>query len=129
MKIDRLYTENGAEEMNASTGQDVTTYHVSLPANKIELWARIESDRMTQPVLREFFIERDVIMEERRQRIESDPRASWPNSFFAAAFHAHPYGRPIMGWPSDMRFLTMEDTENFFRKTHAPTSTVYHLGR
>ena len=123
-EIDRLYTENGAEEMNASTGQDVTTYHVSLPANKIELWARIESDRMTRPVLREFFIERDVIMEERRQRIESDPEGKLAEQFFAAAFHAHPYGRPIMGWPSDMRFLTMEDTENFFRKTHAPTSTV-----
>jgi len=123
-EIDRLYTENGAEEMNASTGQDVTTYHVSLPSNRIELWARIESDRMTRPVLREFFIERDVIMEERRQRIESDPEGKLSEQFFAAAFHAHPYGRPILGWPADMRFLTMDDTEAFFRKTHAPRNTV-----
>lgn len=123
-EIDRLYTENGAEDMNASTGQDVTTYHVSLPANRIELWARIESDRMTRPVLREFFMERDVIMEERRQRIESDPEGKLAEQFFAAAFQAHPYGRPILGWPADMRFLNMDETEAFFRKTHAPNNTV-----
>ncbi len=54
-EIDRLYTENGAVGLNASTGQDVTTYKVSLPSNRIELWARIEADRMTNPVLREFY--------------------------------------------------------------------------
>jgi len=54
-EIDRLYTENGGLDMNASTGQDITTYHVSLPANKIELWARIESDRLLNPVFREFY--------------------------------------------------------------------------
>ena len=123
-EIDRLYTENGAEDMNASTGQDVTTYHVSLPANRIELWARIESDRMSRPVLREFFTERDVIMEERRQRVESDPDGKLAEQFFAAAFQAHPYGRPILGWPADMRFLGMDETEAFFRKTHAPNNTV-----
>lgn len=123
-EIDRLYTENGAEDMNASTGQDVTTYHVSLPVNRIELWARIESDRMTRPVLREFFTERDVIMEERRQRIESDPEGKLAEQFFAAAFQAHPYGRPILGWPADMRYLNMDETESFFRKTHAPNNTV-----
>jgi predicted Zn-dependent peptidase len=123
-EIDRLYTENGAEDMNASTGQDVTTYHVSLPSNRIELWARIESDRMTRPVLREFFMERDVIMEERRQRVETDPEGKLSEQFYAAAFQAHPYGRPILGWPADMRFLNMDETEAFFRKTHAPNNTV-----
>ena len=62
-EIDRLYTENGGSNMNASTGQDITTYFVSLPANKIELWARIESDRLKNPVFREFYTERDVILE------------------------------------------------------------------
>jgi predicted Zn-dependent peptidase len=63
-EIDRLYTQNGGLDMNASTGQDVTTYQVSLPSNKIELWARIESDRLINPVFREFYTERDVVMEE-----------------------------------------------------------------
>jgi predicted Zn-dependent peptidase len=66
-EIDRLYMENGANDINAATGQDLTSYHVSLPSNKVELWARIEADRMTSPVFREFYTERSVVMEERRQ--------------------------------------------------------------
>ncbi|MEQ8216080.1 MAG: insulinase family protein, partial [Smithellaceae bacterium] len=97
-ELDRLYTENGGLDMNASTGQDVTTYHVSLPANKIELWARIESDRLLNPVFREFYTERDVIMEERRQRVEADPEGKLYEKFLSAAFKVHPYGRPILGW-------------------------------
>jgi len=123
-ELDRIYTENGGEDMNASTGQDVTTYHISLPSNKIELWARIESDRMRQPVFREFYTERDVIMEERRQRIEADPEGKLAEQFFATAFHAHPYGRPILGWPSDMHFLNMDDVSTFFQKAHTPQHTV-----
>ena len=123
-ELDRIYTQNGAEDMNASTGQDLTTYHVSLPSNKIELWARIESDRMQYPVFREFYTERDVIMEERRQRVEADPDGKLAEQFFAAAFQAHPYGRPILGWPSDMRLLNMEDVSAFFHRAHAPDHTV-----
>jgi predicted Zn-dependent peptidase len=123
-ELDRIYTQNGAEAMNASTGQDLTTYHVSLPSNKIELWARIESDRMQHPVFREFYTEREVIMEERRQRIEADPDGKLAEQFFAAAFQAHPYGRPILGWSSDMRFLNMDDVSAFFKRAHAPDHTV-----
>lgn len=123
-ELDRIYTENGAEEMNASTGQDLTTYHVSLPSNKIELWARIESDRLQNPVFREFYSERDVIMEERRQRIETNPGGKLAEQFFAAAFQAHPYGRPILGWPSDMRFLSMDDVSASFHQARAPNHTV-----
>ena len=123
-EMDRIYTENGAADMNASTGQDLTTYHVSLPSNKIELWARIESDRMKNPVFREFYSERNVVLEERKQRIESDPRGKLFEHFFATAFIAHPYRRPIIGWPSDIRFLNMDDTELFFRTYHAPNNTV-----
>ena len=85
-EIDRLYTENGGLDMNASTGQDVTTYNVSLPANKIELWARIETDRLLNPVFREFYTERDVVMEERRQRIESDPDGKLYEQFISTAY-------------------------------------------
>jgi predicted Zn-dependent peptidase len=123
-EIDRLYTENGAVGLNASTGQDVTTYQVSLPANKIELWARIEADRMQYPVFREFYAERDVIMEERRQSVESDPDGKLMEQFQAAAFQAHPYGRPILGWPSDMSFLNPDYTRDFFSRYHAPNNTV-----
>ena len=113
-EIDRLYTENGADDVNASTGKDLTTYHISLPSNKIELWARIEADRMTNPVFREFYSERSVVMEERRQRIESDPEGLLYEQFLATAYIAHPYRRPILGWPSDIRFLSLEYMEAFF---------------
>ncbi len=123
-EIDRLYTENGAVNLNASTGHDLTTYKVSIPANRIELWARIESDRMINPVFREFYTERDVVREERRQRSESDPEGKLFESYLSAAFIAHPYRRPVLGWPSDMRFLDMAYMEKFFRETHAPNNTV-----
>jgi predicted Zn-dependent peptidase len=123
-EIDRLYTENGAVGLNASTGQDFTTYHVSLPANKLELWARIESDRMTNLVFREFYQERDVIMEERSQSVESDPDGKLMEQFLATAFQAHPYGRPVLGWPSDMAFLNPDTVMNFYRQYHAPNNTV-----
>ena len=123
-EIDRLYVENGGDNVNASTGQDLTTYHVSLPSNKIELWARIEADRMTGPVFREFYSERNVVMEERKQRVESEPEGQLYEQFMAAAYIAHPYRRPILGWPSDMTFLNLEYTEAFFKRYHAPNNTV-----
>ena len=123
-EIDRLYTENGADDVNASTGKDLTTYHISLPSNKIELWARIEADRMTNPVFREFYTERSVVMEERRQRIESDPEGLLYEHFLATAYIAHPYRRPILGWPSDIRFLSLEYMEVFFKRYYDPSNTV-----
>jgi len=123
-EIDRLYTEQGAVDLNASTGQDLTTYQVSIPSNRIELWARIESDRMANPVFREFYTERDVVMEEWRQRSESDPDGKLLERYLATAFIAHPYRRPVIGWPSDLRFLDMNYMKQFFSKTHAPNNTV-----
>ena len=104
-EIDAIYSLNGAEGMNASTGYDVTTYKVSLPANRIELWARIESDRMSNPVFREFYSERDVVREERRQREETQADGKLMENFLATAFMAHPYSRPIIGWDSDIKYL------------------------
>ncbi len=123
-EIDRLYSENGAVDLNASTGQDVTTYKVSLPANRIELWARIEADRMTKPVLREFYTERDVVMEERRQTYESVPSRKLMELFLATAFTASPYRRPVIGWASDISFLTPDYLEAFFKQYHSPNNTV-----
>jgi len=123
-EVDRLYTENGGLDMNASTGQDVTTYQVSLPANKIELWARIESDRLLNPVFREFYTERDVVMEERRQRVESDPDGKLYEQFLKIAYKAHPYGRPILGWTEDMINLSPDSVKKIFEEYKAPESIV-----
>ena len=123
-EIDRLYTENGGLDMNASTGQDVTTYNVSLPANKIELWARIETDRLLNPVFREFYTERDVVMEERRQRIEADPDGKLYEQFISTAYKTHPYGRPIIGWTEDLANLSPDSLRTIFAKYKAPESIV-----
>jgi len=123
-EIDRLYTENGADNMNAATGLDLTTFHVSLPSNRIELWARIEADRMTNPVFREFYSERNVVTEERKQRIDSDPGGQLYEQFLATAYVAHPYRRPILGWPSDLQYLNIEYTAAFFKQYYSPNNTV-----
>ena len=123
-EIDRLYTENGGLDMNASTGQDMTAYHVSLPANKIELWARIESDRLLNPVFREFYTERDVVMEERRQRVESDPDGKLYEQFIGAAYKVHPYGKPVLGQTQDIMNLSPDAVRNIFAEYRAPESMV-----
>jgi predicted Zn-dependent peptidase len=123
-EIDRLYTENGGGDLNAFTGHDITTYHVSLPANRIELWARIESDRLAKPVFREFYSERNVILEERKQRVASDPGGKLMEQFLATAFMVHPYRRPVLGWVSDMRFLDIDYTRQFFKTHYAPNNTI-----
>jgi predicted Zn-dependent peptidase len=123
-EIDRLYTENGGLDMNASTGQDVTTYNVSLPSNKIELWARIETDRLLNPVFREFYTERDVVMEERRQIVESDPDGKLYEQFISTAYKAHPYGRPIIGWSEDLAYLNPASLRKIFAKYKTPEKIV-----
>ena len=122
-EIDAIYSQNGAEGMNASTGYDVTTYKVSLPANRIELWARIESDRMSNPVFREFYSEREVVREERRQR-DTHPDGKLMENFLAAAFIAHPYGRPIIGWEDDIKFLKKKRVKHIFQNYYCPNNAV-----
>jgi len=123
-EISLLYGQNGADGLNASTGYDLTTYQVNLPANRIELWARIESDRMSHPVLREFYSEKEVVREERRQREETDPDGKLMENFLTMTFVAHPYGRPIVGWDTDLMFLTRKKVEHFFRSYYCPNNAV-----
>ncbi|MGA1841731.1 MAG: M16 family metallopeptidase [bacterium] len=123
-EMDLLYSQNGAVGFNAFTSSDMTTYTVSLPSNRIELWARLESDRMLNPVLREFYSERNVVMEERRQSYDSQPFRKLLEQFQAAAFIAHPYRNPIIGWESDIRFLDPDSTMAFFRSYYAPNNVV-----
>ena len=119
-----LYQRHGAVGLNASTGKDVTRYVVSLPANRLPLWAAIESDRMAHPVLREFYKERAVVIEERRLRTDDSPNGLLYEAFAAVAFQAHPYGFPTIGWASDIQALTPADTERFFRTFYGPASAT-----
>ena len=122
-----LYQRHGAVGLNASTGKDVTRYTVSLPSNRLPLWAAIETDRMSKPVLREFYKERAVVMEERRLRTEDNPAGLLYEAFAAAAFQAHPYGLPTVGWASDIQSLTPSVTKKFFETYYSPANAVVSL--
>ena len=95
-----LYQRHGAVGLNASTGKDITRYVINLPANRLPLWAALEADRMAHPVLREFYKERGVVMEERRLRTDDSPTGLLYETFTSTAFQAHPYGVPTIGWAS-----------------------------
>ncbi|WP_447978510.1 M16 family metallopeptidase [Candidatus Nitrospira bockiana] len=119
-----LYQRHGGVGLNASTGKDITRYTVSLPANRLPLWAAVESDRMANPVLREFYKERDVVLEERRLRTEDSPQGLLFEVFTATAFLAHPYGFPTIGWASDIQSLTPAVTEQFYKTYYGPENAV-----
>lgn len=123
----QIYSENGGVGFNAFTSKDLTTYLISLPSNKLELWALVESDRMSNSVLREFFTERDVIREERRRSYDTDPSRRLYENLVANAFTMHPYRNPIIGWHSDIANLTLEETQAFMEKYYAPINTVIAL--
>jgi predicted Zn-dependent peptidase len=119
-----IYARNGGANYNAYTSKDGTTYLIGLPANKLELWAAIESDRMQNAVLREFYTERDVVMEERRRSYDAEPEGRLWEMFQATAFVAHPYGQPTIGWMSDIENLTRTKAEAFLHKYYAPNNAI-----
>lgn len=123
-EMSQLYQRHGGVGLNASTGKDVTRYFVSLPANRLPLWAAIEADRMANPVFREFYKERAVVMEERRLRTDDNPSGLLYEAFVGAAFQAHPYGFPTIGWASDLKALTPDVTRTFYETYYGPANAV-----
>ena len=119
-----IYTKHGSTGFNAGTSVDFTIYTVELPSNKLELWAMLESDRLKNAVLRQFYVEREAVKEERRMSVESRPDGKLYEQFMAAAFTAHPYGMPIIGWPSDIALLNRKKAEEFFKIHYAPNNFV-----
>jgi predicted Zn-dependent peptidase len=110
----KIIEQNGGEDMNAFTSYDETAYHYSLPENRLELWAYLESERFLHPVMREFYKERDVVIEERRMRTDSNPFGRLLEQFTESAFTAHPYHRPTVGWMSDLNHFSATDAQKFF---------------
>src|SRR5712672_2847666 len=120
----KLVEQNGGEDMNAFTNYDETAYHYSLPENRLELWAYLESERFLHPVMREFYKERNVVIEERRMRTDSNPTGRLIEQFTAAAFQAHPYHRPTVGWMSDLNSFSATDAQKFYDKYYVPSNMV-----
>jgi len=116
----RIIEENGGVGMNASTGEDSTDYFYNFPANRVELWFYLESARFLHPVYREFYKERNVVREERRMRVESDPQGKLMEQMLATAIAAHPYRVMPGGWASDIENLRVKDAEKFFNEYYVP---------
>ena len=114
----------GGRDMNAGTGWDSTRYFFSLPSNSAELWFFLESEHFLRPVMREFYKEKDVVMEERRMRTESQPTGKLLEEALHAAYKAHPYGEPVVGHMSDLQEITRPDAEAFFKKYYVPNNLV-----
>ena len=120
----KIIEQNGGEDMNAFTNYDETAYHYSFPENRLELWAYLESERFVHPVMREFYKERNVVIEERRMRTDSNPFGRLLEQFTQEAFAAHPYHRPTIGWISDLNHFSATDAKNFFDTYYVPSNMV-----
>lgn len=123
-EIWQIYERCGGTGLNASTSNDSTQYYLTLPANQLEVWARIESDRILNPVFREFFSERDVVHEERRMRVDSSARGRFSELFDANAWLVHPYRQPVIGWPEDIDATEYDEVLRYFRTWYAPNNCV-----
>ena len=123
-EFEEIYIRAGASGLNAFTSQDYTGYVVRLPANKLKLWFAMESNRLANPVMREFYAERDVVAEERRLRTETQPGGSLNEAFLAMAFMAHPYGSTIVGWMDDIQRLTADDARQWFKNWYVPNNAT-----
>ncbi|MBF0284963.1 MAG: insulinase family protein [Magnetococcales bacterium] len=124
-EYNKIVAREGAEE-NAVTAHDFTMYFLKLASDRLELAFRLEADRMRNLLLdpREFRSENDVVREERRQRIDSNPSARLYEEFYSAAFSRHPYGRPVIGWMSDLQELTVGDLRDWYDRWYAPNNAV-----
>ncbi len=126
-EFDRIYTSAGASGMNAFTHYDMTAYFITVPANKLELWMWMESERLLHPVFREFYAERDVVFEERRMRTESTPLGKFEEEFNSMFWEALPYHWPIVGWASDIRAISKAEADQFYATYYAPQNITLIL--
>jgi predicted Zn-dependent peptidase len=117
------FMDNGSRFLNAFTSNDMTVFLEYLPANRLELFMDLESDRMATPVFREFWSERDVIMEERRLG-ENNPDEALSEAFYSVAFSASPYKCPVVGWMSDLQTIDRKELQQYHDMHYAPNNAL-----
>ena len=123
----QLIEQYGGVGLNATTSADATNYFFSFPSNKLELWMSLESDRFFDPVLREFFKEKAVILEERRMRIDNSPIGQLIENYLQAAFKVHPYRQPVAGFSDDVKSMSRGDIQAFFEKFYTPDNLTFAI--
>jgi predicted Zn-dependent peptidase len=120
----QLYSLNGAVGLNATTDKDTTSYFVSLPKNRLQLWLTVEAQRLAAPVLRDFYTERDVVQEERRMSIESNPGGAIFEELNQIAFVSSPYRWPTVGYTEDLQAMSLSKAQQFRDRYYAPGNAV-----
>jgi zinc protease len=121
----QVVEENGGQD-NAFTSHDVTSYYVNIAADRVDLILGIEADRMRNLLLeaKEIDSERQVVAEERRTRTEDDPDGYLSEEFLAAAYKAHPYGWPVIGWMSDIQRINPGELRAFYDRYYLPNNAL-----
>ncbi len=123
-KFGQIIEQAGGTGLNATTSADATRYFYSLPSNKLELWFSLESERFLDPVFREFYKEKEVILEERRMRVDNSPIGQMIERFSEVAFTKNPYRRPVIGYMDDLRKATRADVKAFFDTYYGPSNLI-----
>jgi predicted Zn-dependent peptidase len=126
-EFDRIYSAAGGSQMNAFTTEDLTAYFINVPANKLELWMWMESERILHPVFREFYAERDVVFEERRMRTESTPLGKFAEQLNAMFWQSSPYSWPVVGWPSDIIAISKAQADDYYGIYYSPQNITLLL--
>ncbi|MBL8907126.1 MAG: insulinase family protein [Rhizobiales bacterium] len=124
-ELDRVIRINGGEG-NAFTTRDYTGYYQRIARDQLDLMMDLEADRMQNLVLKDENVlpERDVILEERRERIDNDPSSLLGEQLDSVLYHAHPYQKPVIGWMEEMKQLDREDAIDFYRTFYTPANAV-----
>lgn len=121
---ERISREGGQD--NAFTSWDFTAYYQNVASDRLKLVMELEADRMVNLALSDAVVlpERDVILEERAQRVDNVPGSRLSEQMYAALFQNHPYGIPIIGWAHEIAELTLEDVESFYETWYAPNNAI-----
>lgn len=128
-QFSKIIAKNGGED-NAFTNHDVTAYFQRVAKDRLPMIMEMEADRMVNLRLTEEDVktERDVILEERRSRVDNDPGSILQEQMMAALYSNHPYGTPIIGWEHEMRELDREDALTHYRRFYAPENAILIIG-
>lgn len=123
-EIWEVMIRNGADDLNAYTTKDITVYSASVPATRIELWARVMAEMVFDPAYRDFYTERSVVAEERRMQVEDDPDGATSEKILSTAYESGSYSWSTIGLEGDIGGLTIADARGFHRKHYAPANMV-----
>jgi predicted Zn-dependent peptidase len=116
----RIYNEIGGINFNASTSRDRTSYYIELPSAQLENWAEVESERLRNPIFRQYYLEREAVIQERLMRYDSQGSAGLVEKFIATAYLAHPYRHPTIGWETTIRTMSLQQVKQFYWNNYIP---------